>query len=58
MNEDRPKRACDTGRPVCDRTPARLYPCGWRCDKHAPTPRRMTPAGPAPAPTHTTPKET
>ncbi|MFD0032497.1 hypothetical protein ACFVJK_30370 [Streptomyces sp. NPDC127172] len=29
---------CETGRPLCGMT-ARLYPAGWRCDKHRPTAR-------------------
>ncbi|CAL9530408.1 hypothetical protein SUDANB126_04031 [Streptomyces sp. enrichment culture] len=27
---------CDTGNPACG-APARLYPAGWRCDRHRPT---------------------
>lgn len=26
---------CATGNPLCGR-PARLFPCGWRCDIHNP----------------------
>ena len=26
---------CETGRPVCGKT-ARLYPGGWRCERHQP----------------------
>lgn len=30
----------DCNCPGCGRKPARLYPCGWRCDEHKPQPAR------------------
>lgn len=27
---------CDVPADEHDDTPARLYPCGWRCDRHSP----------------------
>ncbi|MDN5380702.1 aromatic ring-opening dioxygenase LigA [Streptomyces sp. LB8] len=32
----KPPPTCDTGNPVCG-APARLYPAGWRCDRHRPS---------------------
>lgn len=32
----RRRPACDVPQPSHDLTYARLYPCGWRCDRHSP----------------------
>lgn len=31
-----PTQPCGAGVTPCGAEPARLYPCGWRCDDHAP----------------------
>lgn len=33
-----PTHPCGAGVTPCGANPARLYPCGWRCDQCAPTP--------------------
>lgn len=33
--EAKPK-VCEYGNPQCKATPARHYPCGWKCDEHQP----------------------
>ncbi|MFG2650933.1 hypothetical protein [Streptomyces sp. NPDC048436] len=35
-DEDKPPPSCEHGRTRCHAQPARLYPCGWRCDEHQP----------------------
>ncbi|MCX4987150.1 hypothetical protein [Streptomyces sp. NBC_00572] len=36
LAHDRPAPECETPKYGA---PARLYPCGWRCDTHRPVPR-------------------
>ncbi|MFG1839108.1 hypothetical protein ACGFH8_11815 [Micromonospora sp. NPDC049175] len=39
-----PAQPCAAGVTPCGVEPARLYPCGWRCDQHAPERAQPTPA--------------
>lgn len=41
--------ACEVPVPTCSYTYARLYPCGWLCDRHAPWARLGLPK-PEPGP--------